>query len=753
MDDKRISFGGAIKAVGDGIVEGYLISFTDETKPDLYEEWFDQSTDLHINEGYPITGISTLYHHGLDDTIGIKSIGRVVKSEVSSLGAWVQAQLDLNDEYQAMIYKLAQDGKLGWSSGALPQSVRVAENGHIDSWAVIEASLTPTPAMPFNTRISTLKALQGAINNEPGTKEPGENPSAKESGAPTQSQPTADGDESGAHKAAETDLAESKVGVLDMDEQQLRDLIMAILADYGITKPSPEVQLPEEAPMMAAMQAAAVEGEALPEEDKMKAVVAAGFKAYNESVEKRRTAAAATVKAMGAEFRNQPGVSKTAAVGLGGAGRQPQISVSETLKYAHRTAEEMALALKMMVAMRPTYEQDRLTLGDVVSEEFARHLAHKVASRIQNAPEPKYQTAIQDREYLKAVMPFKANELDAVAITNQGSQWPSIWYDSNLWEYARSETKLLNELERKGMRVVDIPQGSRTMNVKLSTGSPTVYTRSEPQSVDATGHPEVTAAITPWSTSEVAVDPAEHVLAVSHSHVLEEDSFIDVASFLNNDITVTMGESLESTLINGDTVTTASTNINLIDGTPGTGLQKPNYLAWNGIRKQFVLTYLATQGLDNAAAALDITDFEQIIMLFPAAIVNRRDNMLFIMDYKTESATRKLPELLTVDVAGETKATMFAGKIPPLFGVDPYMSGFLGLSNGDGKISATASNNVKGTLAVVYAPYWQYGRKRAMTIETERSALAGATTFVASIRHILVARGANAANGMFDILV
>jgi len=59
----------------------------------------------------------------------------------------------MRDEYEKQIYKLAQAGKLGWSSGALGHLVEREPAGkafHIKTWFIGEASLTPTPAEPRN---------------------------------------------------------------------------------------------------------------------------------------------------------------------------------------------------------------------------------------------------------------------------------------------------------------------------------------------------------------------------------------------------------------------------------------------------------------------------------------------------------------------------------------------------------------------------------------------------------------------------
>ncbi|HMA79187.1 MAG TPA: hypothetical protein VKP88_08855, partial [Candidatus Paceibacterota bacterium] len=157
-DVKSYYKGNAVKALPNGKVEGLLIAFTDEGTRDLADQYFDTTTDLVLSD-YPIEGVSVLYNHGFDPTLSIKKIGRIVKARIDDVGVWVQAQLDMRDEYEEQIYKLAEQGVLAWSSGALPQSIKYDETGrHIKRWAVIEGSLTPTPAMPQYTIVSTTKA-------------------------------------------------------------------------------------------------------------------------------------------------------------------------------------------------------------------------------------------------------------------------------------------------------------------------------------------------------------------------------------------------------------------------------------------------------------------------------------------------------------------------------------------------------------------------------------------------------------------
>lgn len=160
MDETLVYFGDAVKALGDGRVGGYLVRFSDASTPDLYGEFFTRSTDFDIEDG---DSRSVYYHHGMDDRMGRRKIGRATL-KMDEFGVWVEAQLAMRDEYERAIYEMCEQGKMGWSSGAISHLVEVepvGKAGWIKFWPLGEASLTPTPAEPRNTAMP-LKALLDA---------------------------------------------------------------------------------------------------------------------------------------------------------------------------------------------------------------------------------------------------------------------------------------------------------------------------------------------------------------------------------------------------------------------------------------------------------------------------------------------------------------------------------------------------------------------------------------------------------------
>lgn len=153
--DELITFGSEIKALGAGKVGGYLIRYSTPEDPDLTGDFFTKDTDIEYSENMPV-----FYHHGMNNVIKRRVLGRA-KITPDEVGLFTESQLNLRDEYEQEIYKLAEAGKLGYSSGALSHLVDREPAGKamfIKSWVIGEVSLTPTPAEPRNSVVS-LKSL------------------------------------------------------------------------------------------------------------------------------------------------------------------------------------------------------------------------------------------------------------------------------------------------------------------------------------------------------------------------------------------------------------------------------------------------------------------------------------------------------------------------------------------------------------------------------------------------------------------
>lgn len=165
--DALVFYGGAVKALGDGKLGGYLVEFSDPTtktgSPDLDRDFFAADTDYDLEENKSAT---VYYDHGRDPVLKRRKLGRG-RMRVDDVGVWIETQLNRSDEYEKAVYRLAELGKLGWSSGTAPHLVEKKSVGgfmKVVAWPLgDDASLTPEPASYTKTnRVVALKSVAAA---------------------------------------------------------------------------------------------------------------------------------------------------------------------------------------------------------------------------------------------------------------------------------------------------------------------------------------------------------------------------------------------------------------------------------------------------------------------------------------------------------------------------------------------------------------------------------------------------------------
>lgn len=772
---------GAIKSLGDNRIGGYLVVWGSEKQKDLQDEYFTKETDLGLDL---YTTRPVLYHHGLDKKVKATKVGDIDTLDPDDIGLWAEAQIAMHDEYNKHINELVNKGILKWSSGSLPNLVQMGEGGFIKAWPIVEGSLTPTPAEPRRTDVRPLKhvnisdelATTLAIEAKP--REPDENASNPDN----ENKPKTTNNKRGNLMANATKQLseEARTEIAEMIKQAIDAANAVAEEDTGAELPA-EVQ--EEIAEVVAEGALEIIEEEIPEEateakaegddeeddedeakkksirwveKNLERVIGKAFDRYEQGKINSQKRA----KTLGSRFaevakKNAPVENRKNKVGGYTGGNEMRISVMKEQKYAHATWQDMALYVKLKMATElrglPEYMRRQVKLADLVGEEFTRNLMHKTALGLTATPldDP------VDRLAIKAQAPWmraiKADELLSTAITNQTLEWVGTTFDADLWQRARHETRLFDLLSTKGMRIKDVDPGTNKVTFAIDTGSGTVFTRGEPRSLDSTGGPEATVQVTAFTTDNITMTAKEHAIAYIPSNWAAEDTFVDVMQFIQFDMLQQLMESLESVLLNGDTETAANTNINLIDNTPATGLQTPDYIAWDGMRKNFIVTN-TTKSRD-AGGNLVIEDYINTRALFGTTVRNRKENMLTVIDFDTEVATRKTVQLLTADVAGGAPlATMYTGDLPQVLdGVDTYTSGLLALSNANGNISATSGNNTFGTIVVAYAPYIAYGRKRQVEVKQQEDILSGSLIIVSSVRHISAHRSADGSVGTINV--
>lgn len=167
MEDTQIYFGGTVKALGGGRVAGMGLLFTTINDPDVEGEFFTKSTNIGMGVG---DRRDIYYRHGVHPIIQDRELGTATLKEIDEEGAFFEGELNLRDKYEKYIYKLAEMGKLGWSTGALTHLLKkeIKELGgkkatEIKKWIIGEISLTPCP-VEARTSAFPIKSIEGEVD-------------------------------------------------------------------------------------------------------------------------------------------------------------------------------------------------------------------------------------------------------------------------------------------------------------------------------------------------------------------------------------------------------------------------------------------------------------------------------------------------------------------------------------------------------------------------------------------------------------
>lgn len=166
ISETIVIYGGAVKALGNLKVGGYLVRFSDPDDTDLEGEYFTKDTNFGLPEPIPLYG-TVYYQHGFDKVLKKVPLG-LADHKIDEFGIWAEVQLKMREGYEKhiqFIYEMARAGKMGWSSGTAGHLTEREKHGKamwIKAWPLgLDDTLTPIPADPNNAAVS-LKSWQPA---------------------------------------------------------------------------------------------------------------------------------------------------------------------------------------------------------------------------------------------------------------------------------------------------------------------------------------------------------------------------------------------------------------------------------------------------------------------------------------------------------------------------------------------------------------------------------------------------------------
>lgn len=355
-----------------------------------------------------------------------------------------------------------------------------------------------------------------------------------------------------------------------------------------------------------------------------------------------------------------------------------------------------------------------------VSERYANALAHKIG-----------------RERLSAI---KSDELSHTAQAGYGDEWVADLWSDTIWQRARMENTLLPLF-----RSVDMP--SNPFELPVDGTDPQVYyvpeTRHESQLTLGSGSAIPDSKI---GSGKVQLEAKKLALRVGFTSELIEDSIVPLLNIYREQAARAIADSIDHVLLNGDTVTTATTNINHIAGTP-TGSER--YLAFDGLRKLPLVTSTALKV--NMAAAPTLAKLRETRFKLPAKAAARPSELAWIVDPNTYAALLSLPEFLTMDKAGSL-ATAQTGQIGFIDGIPVFVSAEMALSDANGMVSA-ASGGTKGSALCVYRAGWFVGYRRKLSVNVEYLTYHDSYQLTATVRLAFARAETNAASLLYNITV
>lgn len=350
---------------------------------------------------------------------------------------------------------------------------------------------------------------------------------------------------------------------------------------------------------------------------------------------------------------------------------------------------------------------------------------------------------------------LKANEIERSTLASYGDEWAGIMYGTALWEKIRAASNIVAKLPTK-----EVPQGFESISIPLEGADPKFYKVAQAVSLpttELTGIPNATVTTSRVGTpTPASLTVGKMGARVLYTGEMEEDSLVPWLPTLRRQLELAGTEQLEHLIIDGDTETGASANINDIAGTPAaTDL----FLVLDGLRKLALVTNTANK---RSAGTLTVEDFEDTLKLMGVAGKNaaQMDRVDFVIDPWTHYAAKLLPEVKTKDIF--SAPTLENGVLTSIWGHKIHVSHFMCYAGvqlatisteaymlksqaADGKVDQdTEADNVAGTILAVRWDQWLMGWKRRMTIETQRIPQADVTQIVALARVGLVYRDGEA---------
>ncbi|MBA4420265.1 MAG: hypothetical protein C0391_03885 [Anaerolinea sp.] len=661
---------------------------------DIDKQYFSPNTKFHEET---LKSPLIVYFHGWSPEgkpMGMPEIiGSALKLWKDAKGLWYRIKLDKVNAFAKRAWAAAKEGTAKASSGSLSHLVRIAKDGEILNWPLAEISLIDTgknrfPANAFAVALPVMKAHYEGISALLETEEDaiGAQPA----------QSTSQGEQAAVSKKSnQPPSPEGGHTGPPLHKEGTHPNPPQIKTTFGEGTRNKETKMtPEE---IQALFDKAIAAHDLAQADALKAQLA----------EKEKIDAA--VKAEKEKWEAEAATKSRL-----NAGAPHQAQFADTWKYDNYSPAEIGLAVDILRSNK-----------EPVSPAMIKALALK-CSELKDSEESVYVKSAMKKAGLEPTVEAIKAATDPMYTGGSliGSDWVGAAYAMQIWGAIRAARQIVPKIPS-----VVIPDGYSSEYFPLEGADPTWYKVAETSAADSTmKFPTASVTASQAATARKQITVAKMGARAMYSGEMVEDSLLPFAAQLQEQLQQSGGEMLEHVVIDGDTTTTGSTNINDI-GNSSTQTATNLHLVMDGFRKLALVTNTANSR--SAAGSLTVDDFIETLWLMGTAglAVSDPTKCAFIIDPNVLKAASKLPEVLTRDVNGV--ATLENGWLKRIWSVEVLPSWFMHYksttyprkANTAGKVDQdTQTNNTTGAILGVRFDQWKLAYKRKLTMETTRFA-------------------------------
>lgn len=488
----------SVKMAGDWELDVLAVPFGGpKNGRDLDGQYFSKSTNL-FRENYP-TPLIVYYHGRTPDGKPMgepEIIGKPTKSWTTDEGVWFRVLLDKTSQYAKRVWESAKAKLARASSGSISHLVRVAKDGLIKLWPLVEISLIDSDGkrQPSNAYAVALPVMKSHFEKA-GAVAPDIAP-----------QPEPEDDGQTAPVEGEGTKTDKTLEDKEMETEETKKLIAeAIKADREVREAEAKA---------AAEKQSAIESAVKAEKEKWEA----------EAAKSRRLPL------------GMPLVTK----------------FEDTYKYDGMSTSELALMVDTMKSANKEVSPSAIkALMLRVARIENDHVSPETASYAKSALKSVLNCELSDEAIKAATDPMYTGG------SNIGSDWVGTAYSNQLWEAVRAKAQVAQKIPSA---VIPDGYSSEYWPLESTDPTWYKVAEASTSGSAVNYVPDYKITPSQVATDKKQITVAKMGCRVMYSGEMVEDSLIPFISQLRQQMEMSGAEQMEHVIIDGDTATSSNIN-------------------------------------------------------------------------------------------------------------------------------------------------------------------------------------------------